>query len=275
MDTPLKPVLSLLVVILACGIAVLILKFVYRPEPSYNGKTLTQWADQFGSNNWSASGAAGAREAKAAIQKVGTNSVPFLIELIRSTESPTRSRLRRIVPRSWHTRLHLQERTQQTRRTGAHALAALGPDAAAIALPDLIEIASRHPNEDARYVAVFAIRVLGEGAEPAIPFLIQCLTNSVNIIRDEAALALGYMHLQPDVTVPALTVYLKSVTGKGDWELRDAIASLGEFGTNATPALPILLLLLNHSDATVRSQVTNALGHIDPAGNWNRAAPRP
>jgi len=268
-----KPVLVLTVAILAVGIVVFIWKAAYRPEPVYNGKTLTQWAEQFGSNNWTG-GTESAKEAKVAIQKIGTNSVPFLIDLIRSTESPIRTKLRQVVPRSWHARLHLRERTQHTRRTGAHGLAALGPDAAATALPDLIEIASHHPNGDARYVAMFGIRVLGDGAEPAIPFLIQSLTNSVNIIRDDAALALGYMHLQPDVTVPALTAYLNSITGKGGWELEDAIESLGQFGTNATPAVPLLLRLLNHSDATVRSQVTNALGRIDPAGDWtHRASP--
>ncbi len=271
-----KPVLRVLVAILSLGIVVFLWKATYRPEPVYNVKTLTQWAEQFGSNNWSG-GFDSAKEAKTAIQKIGTNSVPFLIDLIRSTESPMRIKLRQVMPRSWHTRLHLQEQTQQMRRTGAHGLAALGPDAAAVALPDLIDIASHHPNEDARYVAVFAIRVLGEGAEPAIPFLIQCLTNSVNIIRDDAALALGSMHLQPDVCVPALTAYLNSVTAKGDWELGDAIEALSQFGTNAKPALPILIRLssrLNHSDYA-HSQVTNALTRIDPTGNWKSAASGP
>ncbi|HWN94932.1 MAG TPA: HEAT repeat domain-containing protein, partial [Methylomirabilota bacterium] len=151
--------------------------------------------------------------------------------------------------------------------------AAFGTNAPA-AVPYLIQIASSHSNDDARYIAAFTIRTMGSAAEPAIPFLIQCLTNQMNTIRDEAALALGYLHLQPEVVVPALTDYLNAVIAAKafGWEFQDAVASLSEFGTNATRAVPTLLALLNHSNPAVRSQVTNALGRIEPAGDWTHRA---
>jgi len=195
-----KPLFRVGVAILAFGIAVFLWKAAYRPEPVYNGKTLTQWAEQFGSNNWRAGGRGAAAEAQLAIQQIGTNGVPFLLDLIRAKDSPTKKKLRTLLPPSWHARLSLNDRSGEIRRIGAHGLAAFGTNAPA-AVPYLIQIASSHSNDDARYIAAFTIRTMGSAAEPAIPFLIQCLTNRMNTIRDEAALALGYLHLQPEVVV--------------------------------------------------------------------------
>lgn len=118
-----------------------------------------------------------------------------------------KKKLRTIVPQSWHQRLRLKDTSGDMRRVGAHGLAALGTNAPA-AVPVLIEIATQHPEEDGRYLAVFALRTLGVAAEPAIPFFIQCPTNEVSIIRDEAAIGLGGMHHRPGIAVPNLIQYL-------------------------------------------------------------------
>ncbi|HWN94089.1 MAG TPA: hypothetical protein VNT99_03575, partial [Methylomirabilota bacterium] len=163
-----KPVLVLAVTILAVGIVVFIWKAAYRPEPVHNGKTLTQWAEQYGSNNWRAGGREVATEAQFAIQQIGTNGVPFLLDLIRTKESPTKKKLRTLLPPSWHARLRLNDKGDEIRRIGAHGLAAFGTNAPA-AVPYLIQIASSHSNDDARYIAAFTIRTMGSAAEPAIP----------------------------------------------------------------------------------------------------------
>jgi len=275
MNTPPKSVLVLAVAILAVGIVVFVWKATYRPEPVYKGKALTHWAQQYGSNNWRAGGREAAAEAQLAIQQIGTNGVPFLLDLIRTKESPTKTKLRNLLPPSWHTRLRLNDKGDEIRRTGAHGLAALGTNAPA-AVPYLIQIASSHSEDDGRYIAAFTLRAMGHAAEPAIPFLVQCLTNRMETIRDEAALALGYLRLRHEIVVPALTDYLNAVIAAKafGWEFQDAVASLSEFGTNATPAVPALLGLLNHSDAKVRSQVTNALALIDRGGDWTYRGPR-
>jgi hypothetical protein len=128
----------------------------------------------------------------------------------------------------------------------------------------LIEIATRHPDEDARYIAVFGLRKLAPVAEPAFPFLIQCLTNTDSTIRDEAAIAIGGMRDRPAVVVPILIQYLQSAkTSPHTYECSDTVGLLGFFGTNAAAATPILLELLDHSSINVRNQVTNWLPLID------------
>ena len=247
----------------ACGIGLLGWKFLYPSEPAYNGKTLTEWAQHYGSNNWRGGGGPAAREAEAAIRRIGTNSIPFLLDLIRVRDSAWKKKLREVAPRTWHARLHINDTSGSIRRIGAHGLAALGTNAPG-AVPALIEIVMHHADEDGRYIAAFALRTLGSAAEPAIPFFIQCLTNKVNTIRDEAAIGLSGMHHQPEIVVPPLVRYLKFANSSGStFECTDAIAALGKFGTNAKAAVPIMIDLLGHSVLYVRSEVTNWLPRID------------
>lgn len=129
-------------------------------EPTYQGKPLSGWAQQYGSNHWSGANRAADKEAEFAIQQIGTNSIPFLLDLIRARESALKKKLRTVVPQTWHDKLRLRDNSGKVRRVGAHGLAALGTNAAA-AVPALIELATNHPDDDGRYIAVFAIRTLG------------------------------------------------------------------------------------------------------------------
>jgi len=262
------------VIAFTCGIALLAWWFLRSPEPAYNGKSLTAWAQQYRSNKWRGGGGPAAREAEVAIRQIGTNAIPFFLNLIQVRDSALKKKLREVVPRKWHAGLHINDTSGDIRRIGAHGLAALGTNAPA-AVPPLIEIAGHHPDEDARYIAVFALRTLGSAAEPAIPFLIRCLTNEVRIIRDDAALGLGAMQLQPDVVVPALLRYLDSVQTRSGWEVTDAIGALFMFGTNARTAVPMMIKLLDHPDSSVRAEVTNLLPGIDAEAAANAGVTRP
>ena len=237
--------------------------FLRRVEPVFNGKPLTFWAQQYGSNNWSGRKEL-AREAEFTVRQIGTNAIPLLLELMQARDSDLKKRLRQHVSRKWHDPLHLNDNSGKVRRMGAYGLAALGTNAPA-AVPALIELATQHPDEDGRYIAVFALRTLGPAAEAAIPFYIQCLTNKDNTIRNEAAVGLALIPRRHDTTLPALLKYLESIETSAGWELYHAIGLLGfSFGTNAKPAVPRLLSLLNDSNPSVREAVTNSLLWIDP-----------
>ncbi len=234
--------------------------FVSR-EPAYNGKPLSAWAEQYGSNHWSANRAA-ADEAELAIRKIGTNCIPFLLELMRTTDPPLKKKLRDIVPRNWHDALHLKDESGKIRRIGAHGLNALGTNAPAAVAP-LVEIARHHPDGDGRYMAVFALSRLGPAAEPAVPFLIQCLTNNDATIRNEGATGLVLIPSQWQNALPPLIQYLESIKSSSGWEIMHGISLLAQLGTNARPAMPLLLSMLNHSDPAVRDALTNHLWRID------------
>lgn len=245
------------------ALAVLAWQSLAPSQPSYQGRSLSAWADQYGSNFWQVNGKVGAEEARSAIRQIGADGIPFLLRWIRVEDSVLKTKLRSKLSTTWSQRLGLDDSGGRIRRTGAHGLAALSANASG-AIPELIEVATHHPDEDGRYIAVFALRTLGPAAEPAIPFLIGCLTNSVRIIRDDAALGLAAIGRQPEVCVPALCRYLKFVGSSSGWEVKDAIAAVARFGTNARPAVPLLLELLNHSDLDIRQEVTNRLVHIAP-----------
>lgn len=256
----------LLLVLCIGGILSAALLVLSQREPSHKGKRLSEWAAQFGTNNWAGGEAsrAAANEAQVAIRQIDTNGIPFLLDLIQTTDTGIKKNARRVVPIRWHKTLRLTDHSQTSRRTGAHGIVALGTNAAT-ALPKLIDLAKHHPDPDVRYVAFFAIRGLGPAAEPAIPFYIESLKHPVEMIADEAALALGYMQLQHDIVVPALTNYLeRSRNATGTYVCQDAIEALGQFGTNAKVAGPLLITFTNHPLSIVRLYVTNWLPRIDP-----------
>jgi HEAT repeat protein len=251
--------------------AILAWRLLHSPEPAYNGKPLSAWAQQYLTNHWSRwAGSAAEREAEFAIQQIGTNGIPFLLELVRARDSVMKQRLRKVFPVSWWTRLDLdQTRGEMERRVGVAGLVALGTNAV-FAVPHLIELASHHPMDDGPYpdsdghqIVMAALKDLGPNAESAVPFLIQQLTNSVASERAGAALVLGKIQRRPSIVVPALIAYLARAMSLGSDEVGPAVYSIAEFGTNARPVVPTLLSLLNHSSPYVRERVTNCLPRID------------
>jgi len=240
----------------------------YSNEPSHQGKRLSNWAREYGSNHWSSSPDK-AKSAEAAIQYLGADGVPFLLGAIATEPSPIKERLRRVIPQKWHAGLRLEDKSAETRRMGAYGVAALGTNAPPEVISKLIMIITTHPDEDSRYVAAFALRTLGPGARPAIPFFVDCLkTNKDKFIRDEAAIALGSVQSLPEVTVPALIEFLQFALTQGPstFEATDAIGSLRQIGTDARAALPLLRSLHNHENVDIRTAAHFAVERIDTSG---------
>jgi HEAT repeat protein len=234
------------------------------PEPVYQGKPLSDWVRQF-STNFAVGivSTSSAQEAEQALRQIGPEALPYLLRQMRVSDSALKKRLRATVLGKWHDRLGLRDRSADIRRLGAHGIHALGTNAAPAAQA-LIEIATRHPDEDARYLAVFGLRKLAPVGEPVFPFLVQCLTNSEPAIRDEAALALGGIRDRPEIVVSHLIQYLQfAKTSPSTYECSDTVWLLSCFGTNAKAATPILLELLHHSSIDVRSQVPNSFPLIN------------
>jgi HEAT repeat protein len=117
-------------------------------------------------------------------------------------------------------------------------------------------------------------------AEPAIPYLVAGLTHTNTEIQYASVLALGMIHLRPDLCVPAITSYVRSSEsmnvftsswsgGTVHWHsmflLRaEALSALARFKSAAEPALPTIMVCLQDANEDTRGAATNALLEIDP-----------
>jgi hypothetical protein len=253
------------IIVVLIGIAVLlVVALFFEREPRWQSKSLSYWAFQYGSNNWSAGhGSVAHREAEKAILGIGTNGIPFLVNQLRATDSKIMRTVRSHLPKKWRNNYPFRDNSAETRRCGAYGLAALGTNAAS-AVPELIKTATNHKEEDGRYIAVFALRTLGPAGEPAMPFLISCLTNAIDSIRDEAAIGLGDIGRHPAVVLPALIQFVKerAVSHPNNYEVPDAINAISKYASDARVAGPLLTTLLSHSNANVREAATNCIARV-------------
>ena len=233
-----------------------------RPgEPAYQGKALSFWVEQYTTNRWPTD-----KQAAGAIQHIGSNAIPILLEMLTTRESSFRMKLLARLPKQWLARVHLglddyKRKVDQRRTLGAYGFAALGEEARP-AVPALISLLN-DKNDRVRYLSVFTLRCLGPVAADALPSLIICLNDPEFTVRDDAVEALGTIHEQPERVVPILVEFLQKY--RTDPILcDDAIGSLSRFGTQAKPAVPILMEFLKDKETSVRSQATNALMQINP-----------
>ena len=139
-----------------------------------------------------------------------------------------------------------------------YALGQFGPEAAP-AVPDLISILDR--NDDTSTLAASALGKIGPAAKQAIPSLLRGARNSGYRIE-----ALGRIHQEPELVVPALTNCLSEAPPllPGNYIRICCAEALGQFGTNATPAVPFLIKVLGDPNPFVRSAASNALQQISP-----------
>jgi HEAT repeat protein len=82
-------------------------------------------------------------------------------------------------------------------------------------------------------------------ARAAVPLLLQCLENQKldQVTRIRAIYSLGLIHEDASVVVPAMIRHMQTQTN--NWILSsDYIRVLGNFGTNAKPAVPMLIQIL-------------------------------
>jgi hypothetical protein len=91
-----------LVINVAAMVTFLLLKLSKPAEPVYNGKPLSEWVHQCWNTNRAA-----AEDAVAAIRQIGTNGIPFFLNLMEARELPLKKKLRQVLPGKWHATLRL------------------------------------------------------------------------------------------------------------------------------------------------------------------------
>ena len=287
-----------LVLLAVCAAA---LAWVVRPgerEPSYRGRTLSEWVSLYALHP-------NDREAGEAIRQIGTNALPSLLKWIEYEEPGWRARLK-----DWLDDLHCGVRDNLVlhrlvegaagARAGSAVMGfeALG-DKAWPAVAGLTRIMYNAKStcvwHNARYaldnmpgdtVLLLARGLTDKSADtrasvaaylsscfvefpkesfldpaPAVPLLVRAMNDPNPRVVAAAAISLGRLAVRADLSVPALTNKLSSPTD----EIRIAAAcALAGFQGQAHAAVPSLVRALSDVSAAVRVAVTNALDAVAP-----------
>ena len=254
------------------------------PEPTYNGHPLSYWVQE----DW-----LGGPDEDRAIQSMGTNAFPFLLQWLRAPEPVTHYYLANIASKlppslrpAWADSGYIPRGL-----LSAHAFQALGdqatpvvrdlsilaadtnnPDGADMALTALSYMGSngvppllaavRNPSHPFRSRAVYMLgqsKNLGPNADAVITELVAELKDPA--VNQDAARALGDLKSTPAISVPALAHCLEASNDAPNFRAVAAI-SLIWFEENAKPALPYLTNALGDPDPEVRRTVANSIQQI-------------
>jgi len=266
---------------------------VLRPhEQAYRGKPLSRWLleEREASNRGTVSEA----EAESGVRALGTNALPTLIRMASTRLSGWRPIVGMLAREQEMAFLHLP-RQDEKHQTTAWALKILGPQAEP-AVPALIRLLNDR-NTEVRRNAAQCLAGIGLTGQAAVPGLIAVLGRSsgtnpdVLNLRREAIRALREMgpaarsaipQLATFTNDPASPAYLKAEaelallrikgesllpfierladTSNTQWRFTAWLVS--GLGTNAEPAIPLLVQALSSTNLAIQSAAIRALGGI-------------
>jgi len=157
----------------------------------------------------------------------------------------------------------LEDSDSQVRKDAAFALLMIGPEAED-AVPRLIA-ALQDESAEVRQFALGALKDIGPSARRALPNLRLALGDPAIQVRTAAAAALWSHDPQPG-TAKAILPVLREALGDGKiLFVRDtAVKVLNSMGSEARPAIPELIALLQDQKASERWDTPKALGSIGP-----------
>lgn len=213
-------------------------------EPSYQGRSLSAWLAEYCGVD---EGGLPRGIVDEAMRQMGTNAVPFLLDEFDAEEPLWRSSLQNLQTRFKVELVRLKNFDSVDHRIDAEiAFIALRPRAREV-VPLLLQM-YENPGGDSVAVALNrrcrilkALACLGPAAREAVPLLLREAESTNDLIRLLAYDAMGECHAQPDLIVPALIRGLRNP----DFHVRQSVlASIGNFGAAAKPAIPELEAIL-------------------------------
>jgi hypothetical protein len=225
------------IILLACGILALALGWIamQEREPRYNGRTLSSWLAQYLPNESQQVSDADAREAATAVEAIGTNALPFLVEWLRFEPGALRKW-------TWRSVTKLPREIFLSRFVQDQVIAST---------PDL---------QSER--AVRGFRILGPAGAPAIPDLLR-LVNTPNAEFSAARSLYALGHIGP-AALPALTKLIQDSHHPHRARAIEIVGYMSEWGVDVSSMRPVLLSYLNDTNHFVRSATTNTLLTIAP-----------
>lgn len=245
---------------------------ILRPvEPVYQGKPLSAWLENldFGGANQSAQRS---EAAKTAIQNMGTNAIPIMLQLLRTRpDSPWKIRLLALAQKQ-HI-IKINQHVEPIRRyfEAVSGFKALGPRAVG-AVPKLMKIYDQNP--EAQSCIAMILGSIGPDARAAVPVLLRGALSTNEELRCFSLYALGDIGAEPNLVVP---VFINALQDPRPQIQYPAASGLVAFGTNARPAVPALVKLIgskappamtNNADfnlfQSVKTVALQILEEIDP-----------
>lgn len=239
----------LLLAVLVVVIAALAWEIFREREPEYQGKTLSEWLENYTFIRDTSETAeqielrrTKSREADEAVRNIGTKALPFLGKMLTGKDSKFVTRLKELA--EWQNIIHFR-------------------------------FADRL---DRQLRALEGVRVLGKQAGPLIPMLGRALNEQDIGTFDISAEALVYIGPEAfDTLISALTntdarLRCCVTSHLSEWKLADESREALDYGplpfskeeadSLSERALPVLLKLMQDPDYRVRGVAIRSLGHI-------------
>jgi HEAT repeat protein len=173
--------------------------------------------------------------ASCALHYIGTDTIPPLIEALTNSNERVRN--------------------------GAAITLGSFESQARDAAPALIQCL-KDQNPRVRSAAAMSLARLGGDTNAVISALLRCLEDKDVRVREMTAISLGAIHQKPEMVVPAL---LASVEKETDiLPINYMLGGIARFGTNARPAIPALIKIIESKRIMVADHALGALRKIDP-----------
>jgi len=274
----------------ALGLAGLAIYFLFPGEPVYHGKRLNAWVADLHPR----AGEARQAEAELALRAIGTNAVPYLLELLRHREPRLLRELRGFSQRTktflrMDSELELPwvaavERDLQL----SAAFAALGPcakpafptltilllrpETASVSASALARIgpeafrplthALESPLAEVRAAAAGALGTMPGDPATILPALRKALADSDKFVRINAVISLGQIaETRPEAVLDDLIRGLRDSSPSVKIFAADFLARLGK---DARSAVPELVNMAEGLDRLASGKAVSALKQIDP-----------
>jgi hypothetical protein len=236
-------------------------------EPTYNGRGISAWLDDYSKVERTQNDKRTyerRRQALAALQEIGPNGVPFILQRVDSDTSDWRKGYLAFWRKSpgWLQSVLPNPRLPLDLDGAATLFDLIGTNT----VPQLVE-AFNDPKVLVRKTALFSVGLFVESKgvkapENAIPGLIQALDDPDEAMRTMSAILIGHMAPASSNAIPSLIKALDK-PGTNLLLLVTTADALGKFGSAASNASPKLKVLLNNPNFDIRTEAAVVLWQID------------
>lgn len=223
-------------------------------DPSYHGRSLGAWLEQYRSALTSGPESGQRAEAEDAIRHIGTNALPVLIRMVRSRDSRLKELLMKWSSKQTLVKFDLTPAGEiRFQAEGGYMI--LGSTAEGQVL-ELSQILTNDPIAGVRQSVAAAIGSIGPVAESAASALLISAKDSDHQVRNNSLWALSRIQADPGLVLPGL---INALDDSYSIARENAAIALGRYGPVATSAVPALV-----RTTPINGAAYHALLKIDP-----------